>query len=57
VRVYGGDTGIVVGRTSMSFAAPDGSTFSADSRYTHVFRSDGREWRLVAAQGTPITAA
>jgi chromate reductase, NAD(P)H dehydrogenase (quinone) len=54
VRVYGGDTGIIVGRTSMSFAAADGTAFSAESRYTHVFRSDGRRWRLVAAQGTPI---
>jgi chromate reductase len=54
LRVYGGDTGIVIGRTSMSFAGGDGSAFSADSRYTHVFRFDGREWRLVSAQGTPI---
>jgi chromate reductase len=54
VRVYGGDTGIVVGHTSMSFAGPDGAAVVVESRYTHVFRHDGRSWRLVAAQGTPI---
>lgn len=54
VRVYGGDAGIVVGRTSMSFGAPDGTAVVVESRYTHVFRSDGRRWQLVAAQGTVI---
>jgi NAD(P)H-dependent FMN reductase/ketosteroid isomerase-like protein len=54
LRVYGGDTGIVIGRTSMSFAGADGLAFSADSRYTHVFRFDASGWRLVSAQGTPI---
>lgn len=54
VRVYGGDTGIVVGHTSMSFAGSDGAAVMVESRYTHVFRSDGWRWRLVAAQGTAI---
>ena len=54
VRVFGGDTGIVVGHTSMSFAGPDGAAVAVESRYTHVFRSDGRRWQLVAAQGTAI---
>ena len=54
VRVYGGDTGIVVGHTSMSFAGPDGAAVVVESRYTHVFRYDGWRWRLVAAQGTAI---
>ena len=55
VRVYGGDTGIVVGHTTMAFAAPDGTAVAVESRYTRVFRSDGRRWQLVAAQGTAIT--
>ncbi|MFI9595572.1 YybH family protein [Nonomuraea sp. NPDC052265] len=54
VRVIG-DVGIVVGRTGMNFTNADGSTFSAGSRYTHVYTSgpDG-SWRLVSAQGTAI---
>ncbi|MEU1723882.1 nuclear transport factor 2 family protein [Nonomuraea sp. NPDC005692] len=56
VRVIG-DVGIVVGRTGMNFTNPDGSTFSAGSRYTHVYAAgpDGN-WRLVSAQGTAIKA-
>ncbi|WP_433136425.1 DUF4440 domain-containing protein [Actinomadura nitritigenes] len=50
-----GDVGVVVGRTSMTFDNPDGTTFSAGSRYTHVFAADtsGR-WRLLSAQGTAL---
>ncbi|MEV4390870.1 nuclear transport factor 2 family protein [Nonomuraea sp. NPDC049607] len=54
VRVIG-QVGIVVGRTGMNFTNPDGSTFSAGSRYTHVYASGGDgSWRLVSAQGTAI---
>jgi NAD(P)H-dependent FMN reductase/ketosteroid isomerase-like protein len=53
VRSYGGDMGIVVGHTSMSFAGAD-CTVMVESRYTHVYRFDGWRWQLVAAQGTPI---
>lgn len=50
-----GDVGIVIGRTAMSFAGPDGAPFEAGSRYTHVYlRSDGG-WRLLSAQGTEIS--
>ncbi|GII04105.1 hypothetical protein Pta02_61130 [Planobispora takensis] len=50
-----GDVGLVVGRTSMTFQNPDGTTFSAGSRYTHVFAADASgTWRLVSAQGTAI---
>ncbi|WP_214323202.1 YybH family protein [Nonomuraea sediminis] len=50
-----GDTGIVVGRTTMNFTGPDGAPFTAASRYTHVFAltPDGT-WRLHSAQGTTI---
>ncbi|MDR8408926.1 nuclear transport factor 2 family protein [Nonomuraea sp. 3-1Str] len=50
-----GDVGIVVGRTGMNFTRPDGTAFSAGSRYTHVYVavSPGL-WRLVSAQGTAI---
>lgn len=50
-----GDTGIVVGRTGMNFTAPDGSSFTAASRYTHVFIADSATgWLLISAQGTEI---
>ncbi|NUO99618.1 MAG: nuclear transport factor 2 family protein [Nonomuraea sp.] len=54
VRVIG-NMGIVVGRTGMNFTNPDGSTFSAGSRYTHVYAAGSeQDWRLVSAQGTAI---
>ncbi|WP_242888780.1 YybH family protein [Actinomadura litoris] len=50
-----GDVGLVVGRTSMTFENPDGTAFSAGSRYTHVFAAESPgEWRLLSAQGTTI---
>ncbi|GIH96777.1 YybH family protein [Planobispora siamensis] len=50
-----GDVGLVVGRTGMTFQNPDGTTFSAGSRYTHVFAADASgAWRLISAQGTAI---
>lgn len=45
---------IVVGRTNMSFGGADDSTFHAASRYIHVFRTDGDDWQLISAQGTPM---
>ncbi|MFG1682635.1 nuclear transport factor 2 family protein [Nonomuraea sp. NPDC049269] len=54
VRVVG-KVGIVVGRTGMNFTNPDGTTFSAGSRYTHVYAADAHgSWRLISAQGTAI---
>ena len=54
VRVIG-KVGIVVGRTGMNFTNPDGTTFSAGSRYTHVYTADSPgAWRLTSAQGTAI---
>ncbi|MEU6786149.1 nuclear transport factor 2 family protein [Nonomuraea angiospora] len=56
VRVIG-TVGIVVGRTGMNFTNPDGGTFSAGSRYTHVYAADAHGGRrLVSAQGTAIRA-
>ncbi|MFI9847843.1 nuclear transport factor 2 family protein [Nonomuraea sp. NPDC051941] len=56
VRVIG-TVGIVVGRTGMNFTKPAGTTFSAGSRYTHVYAADAHgAWRLVSAQGTAIKA-
>ncbi|MEV0144132.1 MULTISPECIES: nuclear transport factor 2 family protein [unclassified Nonomuraea] len=52
-----GDVGIVVGRTGMNFTHPDGTAFSAGSRYTHVYVAvSPGVWRLVSAQGTAIEA-
>ncbi|WP_188316870.1 YybH family protein [Solihabitans fulvus] len=53
-----GDVGIVVGRTRMNFADPEGGEFASDSRYTHVFALDpATGWRLLSAQGTEIKPA
>jgi len=54
IRLVGPGTGIVVGRTAMSFAGADEAATQVASRYTHVFQADGSGWRLVAAQGTQI---
>ena len=55
IRLAGPGTGIVVGRTAMSFTGPEGARATVASRYTHVFQADGRKWQLISAQGTPIT--
>jgi ketosteroid isomerase-like protein len=54
IRLVGPGTGIVVARTAMSFKGSEGAPTTLDSRYTHVFRAEGRNWRLVSAQGTPM---
>ena len=54
VRLYQ-KTAIVTGRTQMKGRLGD-APFAASSRYTHVFVSLQDEWRLAAAQGTPISA-
>jgi hypothetical protein len=52
-RRYGA-TAVVTGRTRMS-GRYAGAGFGAASRYTHVYvEKGGGEWRMVAAQGTPI---
>jgi ketosteroid isomerase-like protein len=50
----GPGVGIVVGRTAMSLSDAEGAATEVASRYTHVFQAEGRNWRLVSAQGTPI---
>jgi ketosteroid isomerase-like protein len=57
VRLVGAHVGIAVGRTAMSFSAAGGAVADVSSRYTHVFRASGRNWRLLSAQGTPITTS
>ena len=54
-RLTGPGTGIVIGRTAISYCGGAGSATELASRYTHVFQTDGGNWRLVSAQGTPIT--
>lgn len=34
----------------------EGASWSARSRYTHVYIDDQGVWRLASAQGTPISA-
>ncbi|HEX3815037.1 MAG TPA: nuclear transport factor 2 family protein [Mycobacteriales bacterium] len=48
--------GIIVGRTGMNFTNPDGTAFSAGSRYTHIYAREDSGWRLLSAQGTQISA-
>ena len=54
-RLTGPGTGIVVGRTAISFCGAAGAATGLASRYTHVFQADGGNWRLVSAQGSPIS--
>jgi ketosteroid isomerase-like protein len=57
IRLAGPGAGIVVGRTAMSLVDAEGAPADIASRYTHVFHADGGKWRLLTAQGTPITDA
>src|SRR6266566_3230941 len=50
------DVAVITGRTHMR-GRFGGAPFAASSRYTHVFLERKSRWRLVAAQGTPITPA
>jgi ketosteroid isomerase-like protein len=54
-RMTGPGTGIVIGRTAISFCGAAGAATGLASRYTHVFQADGGNWRMVSAQGTPIS--
>jgi hypothetical protein len=47
---------VINGRTLMSGSFGDES-FSASSRYTHVYIEEHGQWRMVSAQGTPIAPA
>lgn len=54
-RRYGA-TAVVTGRTRMA-GQYAGAAFAAASRYTHVYVEGAEgEWRMVAAQGTPIAS-
>jgi len=48
------DVAVITGRTHMR-GRFGGAPFAASSRYTHVFLERESRWRLMAAQGTPIT--
>jgi len=54
VRIYGA-TGVVIGRTEMQMRFEQ-TAFTTKSRYTHVYVAERGRWRMVSAQGTPITA-
>jgi ketosteroid isomerase-like protein len=47
-------SGFVHSRGTISFSDAEGALIEVASRYSHVFQPDGPNWRLVAAQGTPI---
>jgi ketosteroid isomerase-like protein len=46
---------IITGQTMMT-GAYQGQEFKINSRYTHVFVKVDDSWRMVSAQGTPITS-
>jgi Domain of unknown function (DUF4440) len=54
-RRYGA-AAVINGRTQMR-GTFGGAPFTAHSRYTHVFVEQQGQWRMVAAQGTPIASA
>ncbi|HEX4644910.1 MAG TPA: nuclear transport factor 2 family protein [Verrucomicrobiae bacterium] len=48
-------TAIVTGRTKMNGQFGE-TPFSTASRYTHVYVRQSDRWRMVSAQGTPISS-
>lgn len=54
VRLYQ-TAAIVTGRTEMSGRFGE-TPFSTSSRYTHVYFRQPDRWRMVSAQGTPISS-
>jgi ketosteroid isomerase-like protein len=55
VRVYGGDVAVATGRTTAS-GSYQGQSASVVLRFTDVFVRRGNQWRVVASQGTMVTA-
>jgi hypothetical protein len=53
VRFYSTTTAVVTGRTEIRGRAGE-ATFTASSRYTHVFILQDGAWLLASAQGTQI---
>jgi ketosteroid isomerase-like protein len=46
---------VVTGRTQMVMRY-QGNEVTAQSRYTHVYTRESGRWRLMSAQGTPVSA-
>ena len=55
VRVYG-EVAIITGQTVME-GNFEGQQFKINSAYTHVFVKENQSWRMVSAQGTPVTSS
>jgi Domain of unknown function (DUF4440) len=55
VRFYA-STAVAIGSTKMRGRFGD-DAFAISSRYTHIYAKLEDQWRLVSAQGTPITSA
>lgn len=55
VRIYG-SAAVVTGQTRMS-GRHQQQSWSAHSRYTHVYVRGDDGWRFASAQGTPIAGA
>lgn len=55
VRSYEG-VAIITGQTVMA-GAYAGLQFRINSAYTHVFVKENKSWRMVSAQGTPVTSS
>jgi hypothetical protein len=53
LRMYAATTAVVTGRTEMRGRVGEAS-FTASSRYTHVFVAQDGHWALASAQGTQI---
>ena len=49
IRLAGPGTGIVIGRTAMSFSDAEGATTQVASRYTDVVQADASNWQLLCA--------
>ncbi len=53
-RQYG-STAVITGQTHMKGRYKE-TSFTANSRYTHVYSKQEGQWRLVSAQGTQIVS-
>jgi Domain of unknown function (DUF4440) len=53
LRIFAANTAVVTGRTEMRGRVGEAS-FTASSRYTHVFVAQDGHWALASAQGTQI---
>ena len=56
VRLYGGGTAVVTGRSIMTGRTSKGQDISGQYRFTDTFIKEGAQWRVIATQATKISS-